>query len=143
MTIREVLNTDWRVSWFKVEVWDEASGRTVCVYLIGKDVKPAKYAKFVCETAAGDIYKDGKIKITVIDKIIQFHQLPQKPQGKEMCVGILEKEITEGILELTVYHMYPSGCGSSDGMHGYMFGCFLTAPDELIRGLPCLDFVDY
>lgn len=45
MTIREVLNVDWTVSWFEVDIRDNNSTRYICKYLIGKDVKPSRYAK--------------------------------------------------------------------------------------------------
>ena len=126
MTIREVLNTDWTVSWFEVEIRKEdVSG--YCKYIIGKDVKPSKYMRFVRETAVGDIYKDHAGKIVLIDRIIQFRQLPEKPKGKEMCVGVLDDVIPKEILDLSVSHMSPSGCGRSDEMHGYRFCCYVDS----------------
>lgn len=125
MTIREVLNADWTVSWFEVDIRDNNSTRYICKYLIGKDVKQSRYARFVCETAAGDIYKDTVGKIVVIDKIIQFRYLTKRPQGKEMCVGVLVEEIPKEILDLIISHMSPSGCGRSDDMHGYCFTCYV------------------
>lgn len=125
MTIREVLKADWTVSWFEVEVRENNTTKLLCRYLIGRDVKPTKYMKYECETLAGDIYKDGDIRVVIINKIIQFRHMPNKPQGKEMCVGVLEKEIPKELLNLTVEHMSPSSCGNSDGMHGYCFTCYV------------------
>lgn len=124
MTIREVLEADWTVSWFEVEIRKEGVNG-YSEYIIGKDVKPSKYMRFVCETAAGDIYKDHAGKIVIIDKIIQHRQLSKKPQGKEMCVDVLTEEVPKELLDLTISHMSPSGCGRSDDMHGYRFCCYV------------------
>ena len=124
MKIREVLNADWTVSWFNVFVREERTGNCT-EYIVGEGVKPPKHAKFVSETKAGDLYKDGMIHVLVIDKIIQFRHMPNKPQGKEMCVGVVEKQIPKELLDLTISHMSPSGCGKSDGMHGYIFDCYV------------------
>lgn len=125
MTIREVLEADWTVSWFEVEVRNKETTRLFSQYLIGKDVKPSKYMRFACETAAGDIYKNHTARIVIVDKIIQFRQLPKRPQGKEMCVGVLTELIPKEILDLTISHMRPSDCGRSDGMHGYRFHSYV------------------
>lgn len=46
MTIREILNADWTVSWFEVDVRNVEDTRLICEYLVGKDVKPARHARF-------------------------------------------------------------------------------------------------
>lgn len=124
MTIRKVLDADWTVSWFEVDVREADTTKIICTYLIGKDVKTPRHARFVCETAAGDIYKDGQRKIIVLEKLIQFRQLPKRPQGKEMCVGVLTEKIPKEILELQINHMSPRDCGWSNEMHGYYFCCY-------------------
>lgn len=124
MTIREVLNADWTVSWFEVDVREIESTKMIRTYLIGKGVKPARHARFIEVTAAGDIYKDGQHKVVVTDKVIQFRQLPKRPQGKEMCVGVLIEDIPRELLDLDINYMHPSGCGCSDDMHGYRFTCY-------------------
>lgn len=125
MTIREVLSADWTVGWIDIDVRRKEDTRLICNYLIGKEMSAPKRAKFVCETAAGDIYKDGNIKMVISDRIIQFRQLPNKPKGKEMCVGVLEEEIPEELLNLEIAYLAPSGCGRSDDMHGYRFTCYV------------------
>lgn len=126
MTIREVLEADWNVKHFEVTVRDE-NCRYISAYLAGKDISPTKYAKWICETAAGDIYQDNGRKIVVIDKNIQFRNQEKKPQGKEMCVGVLTEVIPKEILDLTVYHMHPTSCGWSNGQHGYEFDCIVSS----------------
>lgn len=125
MTIREVLEADWTVKHFEAIVRDE-DGRYINCYLVGKDISPAKYAKWVCETAAGDIYYDNGRKIVVIDKNIQFRNQEHKPKGKEMCVGVLTEVIPNEILDLPVYHMRPIDCGWSNEQHGYSFDCIVS-----------------
>ena len=126
MTIREVLNADWTVSSIDVVVRNE-DNRFLCRYLIGKDVKPSKHMRFECETDAGDIYKDNGLKTVLIDRIIQYRQLAKKPNGKEMCVGVLEKEIPKEIIDLEVTSMMPYGTGRSDEMHSYRFECYVDS----------------
>lgn len=60
-------------------------------------------------------------------RIIQFRHLSKKPQGKEMCVGVLLEEIPKELLELPVESMHPYNCGRSDDMHGYRFDCYVEA----------------
>lgn len=124
MTIREVLNADWTIDRIEVNVRKD-NAESYSKYIIGKDVEPTKYMRFIRETEAGSIYKDANAKVIVSNRIIQFRQLQNKPKGKEFCVGILEKEIPVEILNLTVYHMSPFGCGRSDDMHGYRFDCYV------------------
>lgn len=126
MTIREVLNADWTVSSIDVVVRNE-DNRFLCRYLIGKDVKPSKYMRFECETDIGDIYKDNGLKTVLIDRIIQYRQLAEKPKGKEMCVGVLEKEIPKEIIDLEVASMRPYGTGRADEMHRYYFECYVDS----------------
>lgn len=118
------MNADWTVSWFTATVRENKAGNCV-KYMIGRDVEPSKYMKFQYETKLGDIYKDNCIKVVIIKKNIQFRWQKNKPNGKEMCVGVLEGNIPEELLNLTVDHMSPSGCGRSDDMHGYRFECYV------------------
>ena len=124
MTIREILNADWTVDWFEVCVREERTGKCM-KYMIGENVKSSKYAHFVSETKIGDLYKDNTIHVLIINRIIQFRHMPNKPNGKEMCVGVVEKNIPKEILELSIYHMFPTGYGSSSGMHGYRFESYV------------------
>lgn len=119
MTIKEVLEADWCINHLEIVVRREKDSRYVASYLIGKGVRSPKYAKFADETAAGDIYMDGKRKIVVIDKNIQYRQLEKKPIGREMCVGVLIEKIPKELLELRIDSMMPIDCGRSDDMHGY------------------------
>lgn len=98
MTIREVLEADWTVKHFEATVRDE-TGKWICSYKMGQEVKPSKYAKFTAETAAGDIYYDNGRKIVVIDKNIQFRNQEHKPKGKEMWVGVLTEVIPRELLD--------------------------------------------
>lgn len=125
MTIREVLEANWTVKHFEVTVRDK-DGRCICTYLIGKDTRLSRYAKFKSETAAGDIYYDNGRKIMVIDKNIQFRNQEHKPKGKEMCVGVLTEVIPNEILDLSIYHMRPVSCGWSNEQHGYSFDCIVN-----------------
>lgn len=131
MTIREVLEADWTVKHFEVTVRDEDS-RYISSYLVGKDMSPAKYAKWICETEAGDVYRDNGRKIVVINRNIQFREKEKKPQGKEMCVGVMTEVIPKEILDLTIDHMRPTDCGWSNGQHGYEFTCYV----KMWSGIP-------
>lgn len=132
MKIKEVLNADWTVEWIQVTVRSEKGEFKPCTYMIGEKVKPSKYAKFVCETTLGDIYREGIMKIVVSERIIQHRHLTEKKKGSEMCVGVVEKNIPKEILEMEIDHMTPSALGHSSGMHGYYFDCY---PDQWC-GLP-------
>lgn len=118
------MDADWTVSWFTAVVRENETGKCV-EYIIGRDVEPSKYMRFQYETKSGDVYKDRGIKVVIINKNIQFRWQKDKPNGKEACVGVLKENIPKELLNLTVYHMYPSGCGRSDGMHGYHFECYV------------------
>lgn len=131
MTIREVLEADWTVKHFEAIVRDRDS-RYISGYLVGKDIKLSRYAKWICETAVGDIYQDRGLKIVVIDKNIQFRNQEKKPQGKEMWVGVMTEVIPKEILDLQVYHMRPTDCGWSNDQHGYDFECYV----DFWNGIP-------
>ena len=127
MIIRDVLSADWNVDRIEVTVREKESTRYIMSYCIGRDVEAGRSQHFAYETEIGDVYDSSGMKTLFIPRIIQFRQLPKKPQGKEMCVGVLEKEIPVEILNLPVESMYPYHCGYSDEMHGYHFECYTDA----------------
>lgn len=121
MTIREVVESDWNVD--KIDVTVEEVGKRIMRYKIGRDVKPGLSERYLTEVEVGDIYGEPRSKTLYINRIIQFYQLEDKPQGKGMCRGVLIKEIPEEILELTIDRLSPYDCGWSHGLHGYRFFC--------------------
>lgn len=123
MTIGEVLLADWDVDKIAVTVRDNTTMRYISGYKIGRDVKPGLSERFQYETEAGDVYGESNTKKLYINRIIQFYQLEKKPRGKEMCRGVLVKEIPKEILGLTIDQMYPYDFGGSNGLHGYDFNC--------------------
>lgn len=125
MTIREVLDADWTVDRIDAVVRGRKTTRYIMRYCIGRDVKPGRSQRFACETEYGDMYQDSGKKTLFMNRTIQYRQLDKKPQGKELCVGVLDKEIPKEILDLTVGSMYPYHCGHSDDMHGYHFECYV------------------
>lgn len=127
MTIHEILDADWTVDRIEVTVRERETTRYIMKYCIGRDVKPGRSQRFAYEAECGDVYKNFGMKTLFIKRIIQFRQLEAKPQGKEMCVGVLLEEIPKEILALTIGHMSPYHCGSSDEMHGYRFECYVDA----------------
>lgn len=125
MKIKEVLKADWTIDEIKVTVRKSHNTEYIIEYRIGKNSKPTKYERFECETNAGDRYRDGYKKIIIIKKNIQFRNMEKRPQGKELCVGVLIKEIPKEILELEIDVMHPYGIGTDTGMHGYRFDCYV------------------
>lgn len=125
MTVREVLDADWTVDEIDVTVRNRESSRYIMRYCIGRDVKAGRSQRFDYESELGDVYNDSGMRTLFIKRIIQFRQQEKKPQGKEMCVGVLFNKIPKEILELKVSHMYPYKCGRSDGNHGYYFVCYV------------------
>lgn len=129
MTIREVLNADWTVDQINVTVRNNQTTEFITGYHIGENVRPGKYFTFEKETKAGDVYVNGdqqtKMKHLYCEKIIQHKHLPNVKKGMEGCVGIVEKNIPNEILDLEIEHMAPTKLGSSDGMHGYAFDCYV------------------
>lgn len=123
MTIREVLEADWNVDKIDVTVREKETTKYIMQYRIGKDVSPGLSERFLYEAEIGDVYGGPELKTLFINRTIQFYQLEYKPQGKGMCRGVLLKEIPEELLDLSINHMYPCGCGWSDGLHGYSFVC--------------------
>lgn len=77
------------------------------------------------EAETGSVYENNKMKKLVIKRTIQFRQMEKRPTGKELFVGVLEKEIPVELLDLEIDHMYPYHCGWSDGMHGYCLTCYV------------------
>lgn len=125
MTIREVLDADWTVDKIDVTVRDRETTKYIMQYCIGRDVNPGRSQRWSYEAECGDVYENSGMKTLFIRRIIQFRQLPKKPQGKEMSVGVLIDAIPKEILELHVGSMYPYDCGHSDEMHGYRFDCYV------------------
>lgn len=124
MIIQEVLDADCNVDRIEVTVRNSESTAYIMRYCIGRDVKPGLSECFAYEAECGDIYESSGLRTLFIKRIIQFRQMNNKPQGKEMCFGVLTKEIPKEILELTIGLMSPYNCGSSDNMHGYRFDCY-------------------
>lgn len=125
MTIKEVLEADWNVNEIEVTIREESSTKFIRGYHIGENVKPPKHRQFLRETKAGDKYTTCGMEHIYINKIIQFRDLPEKPQGKEMCVGVVTKNIPKEILDLEIDNMTPLGMGKSSGMHKYHFDCYV------------------
>ena len=123
MTIREVLEADWNVDKIDVTVREIETTKYVMGYRIGRDVKPGRSERFLYEAEVGDVYGEQGMKTLFINRIIQFYQLKDKPQGKGMCRGVLIKEIPKELLDLTVDSMSPYDCGWSNDLHGYRFCC--------------------
>ena len=131
MKIREVLEADWTVDRIEVTVRNKETTRYIMQYCIGKDMKPGSSEKFDYEAECGDVYQSCGMRNMYIKRIIQFRQLEEKPQGKDLCVGVLLNEIPKEILELEVGHMTPYRCGTSDGLHGYYFDCYVDRWDGI------------
>ena len=125
MTIKDVLITDWKVDRIDVTVREKQSSKYIMEYYIGRDVEAGRSQRFAYETEVGDVYENAKMKTLFMKRIIQYRQLPKKPQGKEMCVGVLLEQIPKELLDLTIESMYPYNCGHSDEMHGYRFECYV------------------
>lgn len=123
MTIREVLKSDWDVDKIDVTVREKETTKYIMRYCIGKDVGTGKSERFLYEAEIGDVYGEPKSKTLYINRIIQFYQLEDKPQGKGMCRGVLIKEIPKELLDLAISHMLPYDCGWSHELHGYRFTC--------------------
>lgn len=133
MTIRDVLIADWDVDKIDVTVRDRETTKYIMRYCIGKDVRPGRSERFLYEAEIGDVHGEPKLKTLYIDRIIQFYQMEHKPQGKEMCRGVLLKEIPKEVLNLTIGHMHPHNCGRSNDLHGYVFDCYV---DDAWSGIP-------
>lgn len=127
MTVQEVLEADWHVSEIDITVRKKESSKYIMEYCIGRDVKPVRSQRFWYESKLGDIYKTSGMSVLYMKRIIQFRQLEKKPQGKEMCVGVLDKEIPKELLGLTVEQMLPYCLGHADGLHGYRFECYVDS----------------
>lgn len=127
MKIRDVLIADWNVDRIDVTVRERETTKYIMRYCIGRDVKPGLSERLCYEVEAGDLYGNSSIKTLYINRIIQFFQQDNKPQGKGMCRGILEKEIPKEIMELEIEYMVPYHCGGSDELHGYCFDCYVDA----------------
>lgn len=127
MKIREVLDADWTVDKLVITVRDKRTSRFIMRYCIGRDVKPGKSERFLYETELGDVHGDGGMNTLYMRRIIQYLQQEKKPQGKELCVGVLLGSIPKEILELPVEYMRPYGCGHSDEMHGYRIDSYVDA----------------
>lgn len=127
MTVREVLETDWTVDRIEVTVREKNTTKYIMQYRIGRNVDAGKSERFAYESDAGDVYENAGMKVLVMKKIIQYRQKSKKPQGKEMCVGVILQEIPKEILELSVYYMSPYHCGYSNEMHGYRFECYVNS----------------
>ena len=125
MTIREVLEADWNVDKIDVTVRENESTKYIMRYCIGRDVGPGLSERFICEAEIGDVYGDTRSKTLYINRVIQFYQMEDKPQGKGMCRGVLIKEIPKEMLDLTISSMYPYDCGWSHELHGYRFCCYV------------------
>lgn len=131
MTIREVLESDWDVDKIDVTVRERETTKYIMGYRIGKDVKPGRSEKFLYEAEIGDVHGEPKMKTLFINQIIQFYQLEKKPRGKEMCRGVLLKEIPKELLDLVIDHMSPHDCGWSHELHGYSFNCYVDTWDGI------------
>lgn len=131
MTIENVLNTDWTVDRIDITVRDRKTTKYIMRYCIGRDVEPGRSERFAYDAEIGAIYKNSEMKTLFIKRIIQFRQMERRPNGKELCVGVLIKEIPEELLVLEIDHMYPYHCGYSDDMHGYRFVCYVDAWDGI------------
>ena len=127
MTIREVLEADCNADKIDVTVREKETTKYIMRYCIGRDVTPGKSQRFAYEAEAGDVYENCRMKTLFINKIIQFHQLEKKPQGKEMCRGVIMKEIPKELLDLEIEYMRPYDCGWSHELHGYNFNCYVDS----------------
>lgn len=143
MTIRDVLIADWSVDKIDVTVRERESTRYIMEYCIGRDVKAGRSQRFLQETKLGDLYQNSGMKSLFINRIIQHRQLEKKAQGKELCVGVLLKEIPVELLDLTVDFIQPYGCGNSDEMHGYRFDCYVDAWNGITGEYEQLKFGDF
>ena len=127
MTIKDVLDADWNVDKVDITVRDRETTKFIMRYCIGRDVKPGRSQRFAYEAESGDVYDSSGMKTLFMKRIIQFRQLPKKPQGKEMLVGVVDNAIPVQLLGLEVYSMNSYDCGHSDDMHGYYFECYVDA----------------
>lgn len=124
MTVEEVLKADWRIAEIGVIVRKREPMEYIKEYCIGKDVRPGNSQRFLRTSKAGDVYSNGPgLEEIYIDKIIQFHQLAEKPNGKEKCWGTLLKEIPEQIRDLEIDYMYPRAYLPDRSLRGYFFDC--------------------
>lgn len=124
MTIREVLEADWNVDRIDVTVRERETAKYIMRYCIGKDVSPGRSQRFLYKTEIGDVCGNSDTKALYINRIIQFNQLENKPQGKTMCHGVLLEEIPKELLDLTIVTISPYQCGYSNDFHAYDFNCY-------------------
>lgn len=127
MKIREVLDADLTVDKIDVTVRDKQTTKFIMRYCIGRDVQPGRSERFLYETELGDVHGGGGMNTLYMSRVIQYRQQEKKPQGKEMCVGVLLGNIPKEILELPVEYMHPYDCGYSDEMHGYRIDSYVDA----------------
>ncbi len=124
MTVEDVLKADWNIVEIEVTVREPEHLGYIKRYHIGKDVRPGRTWSFVRTSKAGDVYKNGAgLEEIYIRKTIQFGQLKEKPRGKEICRGVLLKEIPKQIRGLEIYSMSPSARMSSEDEKLYRFSC--------------------
>ena len=124
MTIKDVLKRDYTVCQIEVNVYVGSCLHTV--YLVGRKVKPSRYARFQCETQAGDVYNDGNIRHVLIRRNIQACHREQMPSNQIGCVGVLTDQIPKALLDLEIEQMRPSSVGiyeTGPDMHMYTFWC--------------------
>lgn len=143
MTIKDVLIADWKVDRIDITVRERESSKYIMEYCIGRDVEAGRSQRFAYETELGDVYENSKMKTLFMKRIIQYRHLPKKPQGKEMCLGVLLEQIPKELLNLPIESMYPYHCGHSDEMHGYRFECYVSTWSGITGECKQIKFDDF
>ena len=127
MTIYDILEADGNVDHLDITVRDAATTKYIMRYCIRRDVNPGRSERFRCEAECGDVYGTSSMSTLFIKRIIQHCQPHNLPQNQIGLRGVLEKEIPEELLELSVSYMIPINCGYAHELHGYRFDCHVNS----------------